>query len=202
MIRLTPPTVPRYVSSGWGASRAYRGGWHAGLDFPAAKGTPMLAAADGTVVIAKNYANSYAGKYPVIDHGNGIFTRYLHADNVTVKVGQRVRRGQQIGTVGDTGTTSSAPHVHFDVKLSPAALAEFQRRYGKPTTGFSGSLTVAGVKTNGAPAETFMDGATYKAGVLEKSASKGVKIFKGLSIVTGVALAGAFGYVLYRYVFK
>ena len=203
MIRLTPPTVPKYVSSGWGASRAYRGGWHAGLDFPAAKGSPMLAAADGRVVYVKNVSTSFAGKYPIIDHGNGVYTRYLHAEHVSAKVGQQVRRGEQIGTVGTTGTTNSAPHVHFDVKLSPAALAEYERRYGKPTTGFSGKLTVAGVSTRGAPAETFMDDATYKPGVAEASVARGVQFYRdSFSLALGVGLAAGVGWLLYRYVFR
>lgn len=193
MIRLTPPTVARYVSSGWGADRSYRGGWHAGMDFPAKLGTPMLAAAAGTVAYVKNISNSYAGKYTVIDHGNGIFTRYLHADTNSKRVGDKVRRGEQIGTVGTTGTTSSGPHVHFDVKLSSDALSRFQSRYGAPTTGFSASTRWG----RGAPVETFMDGATYRPGVLESSRRRGVVVYKASVTVLGLIAVAGLGWWLY-----
>lgn len=157
----------------------------------------MLAAADGVVVFAKNYSDSYAGKYPVIDHGGGIYTRYLHADTITKKVGDRVKRGEVIGTVGTTGTTSSAPHVHFDVKLKEPALSEYAKRYGLPTTGFSGAMTWG----RGVPAEAFMDKATYKPGVKEKSESLGVKFYTGLAL-GGLLLSAGVGWILYKYVFS
>jgi len=198
MIRLTPPTVPGVVSSGWGASRAYRGGWHAGLDFFDKKGAPMLAAADGTVAYVKNHSDSYAGKYTVIDHGDGIFTRYLHANANYKNVGDKVHRGEVIGEVGTTGTTSTPPHVHFDVKLAEGALARFLMKYGQPITGFSALLKPWG---QGVPAETFMDKATYKPGVKEQSLAKGVKFYAGISI-GAIALIGGGGYLLYRYLTK
>ena len=202
MIRLTPPTVPGYASSGWGAPREYRKGIHAGVDFPAAKGSPILAAADGTVVFVKNYSNSFAGKYPVVDHGGGVLTRYLHADNVTAQVGQRVRRGDQLGTVGTTGTSRSAPHVHFDVKLTPEAMTAYTARFGQPPGGFSPSLTVAGRSTRGAPAETFLDNVDWKPAGLAQSIAKGVVFYKpgATSFLVGATLAAGFG--LYKYVFK
>jgi len=198
MIRLTPPTVSGYVSSAWGADRGYRDGWHAGLDFPDKIGAPMLAAADGVVALVKNVSDSFAGKYTVIDHGGGIFTRYLHADQNFRKVGDRVRRGEQIGTVGTTGTTSSAPHVHFDVKFTPGALAEYQKLFGAPASGFSAQLAPWG---RGAPAEPLMDRATYKAGLREIALQRGVQLFKptsGLDLAILGAIAGA-GYLLYRH---
>jgi murein DD-endopeptidase MepM/ murein hydrolase activator NlpD len=199
MIRLTPPTNRKHVLSGWGASRAYRGGWHAGLDFPDATGKPMLAAAPGVVSYVKNKSTSFAGKYTVIDHGDGILTRYLHANANYKKIGDRVRRGEQIGEVGKTGTKRSGAHVHFDVRLKPDALKKFVARYGKPTTGFTGKLHGA----HAVPAETFMDDVTYKEGVLEKSIKKGVKPYvpgsmgdksafllkAGLAVVAGLVIA-------------
>lgn len=174
MIRLTPPTKRRYVSSGWGAPRAYRGGWHAGLDFPDKKGAPMLAAAPGVVAFVKNYSDSYAGKYSVIHHGGGIHTRYLHADENYVKVGDQVDRGDQIGTVGTTGTKSSGAHVHFDVKMLPAAFSEYQEKFGIPTTGFSAATRWG----KGVPVEALMDNATYRPGVIADSKKRGVKFYK------------------------
>jgi murein DD-endopeptidase MepM/ murein hydrolase activator NlpD len=174
MIRLTPPTTPAFISSGWGADRSYRGGWHAGLDFPAKKGTPILAAAGGTVAYVKNVSNSYAGKYTILNHGRGIFTRYLHADSNIKKVGDRVSRGEKIGTVGTTGTKHSGAHVHFDVRMLPAILTLYKGRFGEPTTGFTGSIGSWG---RAVPVEPMMDNATYKAGVLEASVRRGVKTY-------------------------
>jgi murein DD-endopeptidase MepM/ murein hydrolase activator NlpD len=196
MIRLTPPTRRKYVSSGWGASRAYRNGWHAGLDFPDATGKPMLAAAPGVVSYVKNRSTSYAGKYTVIDHGGGILTRYLHANANYKKIGDRVSRGEVIGEVGKTGIKRSGAHVHFDVRLKPDTLKKFVEIYGRPTTGFTGKLQGA----HAVPGETFMDDATYKDGVLEKSIKKGVKIYvpepasgfllkAGLAVVAGLVIA-------------
>lgn len=193
MIRLTPPTPSGAVSSGWGDSRAYRGGWHAGLDFPAPVGTPMLAAAGGVVSYIDNTDNSNAGKFLVIDHGDGVFTRYLHAHRISVRVGQRVSRGERIGEVGRTGIKSSAPHVHFDVKMGPAALAAYKAEFGEPTTGFSASMGAWG---RGVPAEAIMDGATYRPAVIARGATRNVKFYKSSPLVP-VAIAGVFGLVLY-----
>lgn len=194
MIVLTAPTHRAYVSGGWGEPRSYRGGWHAGLDFPDKEGAPMLAAADGVVSYVTRTSMGNAGKFLVIDHGNGISSRYLHARTITVNPGDRVSRGDVVGTVGTTGTTSSAPHVHFDIKLEPDALARYAQEYGTPTTGFSRAMSWG----RGAPAETFMSGATYKPGVLEASKARGVQPYKpsygwlvagGLAIVAGLVAA-------------
>lgn len=200
MIRLTPPTKSGYVSSTWGADRSYRGGWHAGLDFPDKDGAPMLAAADGVITYVKNNSTSYAGKFIVIDHGDGISTRYLHARSIRVSPGQKVQRGEVIGEVGSTGTTSSAPHVHFDVKLKPEALERYRKLYGTPTTGFSAEMKPWGV---GVPTEPFMDRANYKPSALQASLKKGVRLYKAttnMALVLG--LATGFGWLLYKFVFR
>lgn len=196
MIRLTPPTRSGYVSSTWGADRSYRGGWHAGLDFPDKNGAPMLAAASGTVSFVKNYSDSFAGKYVVIDHGHGISTRYLHAKEIFVKVGDRVKRGQVIGEVGATGTVSGRPHVHFDTKLKEQALQKYTKRYGTPTTGFSKKMRWGW----GVPTETFMDRANYKPSALQASLEKGVKFYHPRpSRTAGAAIVVGFGWALYHY---
>lgn len=196
MIRLTPPTRSGYVSSAWGADRSYRGGWHAGLDFPDKNGAPMLAAANGVVSFVKNYSNSFAGKYIVIDHGDGISTRYLHAKKIFVKVGDRVKRGQIIGEVGATGTMSGRPHVHFDTKLKERALQEYIKRYGTPTTGFSKKMSWG----QGVPTETFMDRADYKPSALQASLKRGVKFYRPEPprIIGAIVVIG-FGWALYSY---
>jgi murein DD-endopeptidase MepM/ murein hydrolase activator NlpD len=171
------------------------------LDFPALKGTPILAAADGVVALVKNFSDSFAGKYTVIDHGSGLYTRYLHADQNLKQVGDRVKRGEQIGNVGTTGTVNSGPHVHFDVLAAPAAAAEYLAKFGKPTTGFSAGISPWGV---GVPAEPLMDKAIYKPGILEASIQRGVKMFSMHPVITigGLLLVGGAGYLLYRHLKK
>jgi murein DD-endopeptidase MepM/ murein hydrolase activator NlpD len=85
---------------------------HAGLDFPAEPGTPIVAAAGG-LVVAREWHPAY-GNLLEIDHGNGLLTRYAHAQSLDVPLGALVRRGQRIATVGNTGR-STGPHLHFEV---------------------------------------------------------------------------------------
>jgi murein DD-endopeptidase MepM/ murein hydrolase activator NlpD len=89
-----------------------RGAFHEGIDFPAPTGTPILAAAGG-VVIAAEYHPQF-GNMLEIDHGNDIVTRYAHGSRLLMKVGDIVKRGQQIAHVGSTGR-STGPHLHFEV---------------------------------------------------------------------------------------
>jgi len=86
--------------------------FHPGLDISTPIGTPVHAPADGTVVstgVQGGYGNAL-----VVDHGYGIVTRYGHLSSFAVKPGQRVRRGEVIGFVGNTGR-STGPHVHYEV---------------------------------------------------------------------------------------
>jgi murein DD-endopeptidase MepM/ murein hydrolase activator NlpD len=85
---------------------------HAGLDFPAEPGTLIVAAAGG-LVVAREWHPAY-GNLLEIDHGNGLLTRYAHAQSLDVPLGALVRRGQRIATVGNTGR-STGPHLHFEV---------------------------------------------------------------------------------------
>ncbi|MGI0490949.1 peptidoglycan DD-metalloendopeptidase family protein [Alkalinema pantanalense CENA528] len=88
---------------------------HSGIDLAAPLGTPVLAAADGTVAFAGN--QGAFGKMVVINHAQGYQTRYAQLDLIQVKLGQQVKRGATIGTVGQTGTPSSSPsHLHFEVR--------------------------------------------------------------------------------------
>jgi murein DD-endopeptidase MepM/ murein hydrolase activator NlpD len=89
-----------------------RSALHTGLDFEAAPGTPILAAAGG-VVVTQEMHPAY-GNMVEIDHGNGLITRYAHSSKVFVKVGDVVKRGQKIAEVGTTGR-STGPHLHFEV---------------------------------------------------------------------------------------
>ncbi|MCB0598709.1 MAG: M23 family metallopeptidase [Lewinellaceae bacterium] len=85
---------------------------HYGIDFTAPRGTPIQATGAGKVIQAGK-ASGY-GNQVMIDHGFGYKTSYAHMKTITVKVGQEVKRGQQIGLVGSTGT-STAPHCHYEI---------------------------------------------------------------------------------------
>lgn len=86
---------------------------HRGMDFTAAKGTPIYASGDGVVKRADNNASGY-GKHIRIDHGYGYMTLYGHLSKYNVKKRQKVKRGDLIGFVGSTGR-SEAPHLHYEV---------------------------------------------------------------------------------------
>jgi len=93
---------------------------HHGIDMASRRGTPVYAAADGTVVHAC-YMNGY-GKTVYLAHKVGYQTRYAHLNSIRVEQGQTVHAGQQIGTVGDTGFTlksgKDASHLHFEILKS------------------------------------------------------------------------------------
>ena len=89
--------------------------FHEGLDFTAASGTPIYAAAGGIVSTAEQTPDY--GKIVKIDHGSGLETRYAHASKLLVTVGQRVTKGQIIAEVGSTGR-STGPHLHYEIRLN------------------------------------------------------------------------------------
>lgn len=89
---------------------------HYGIDFTAPSGTPIQATGDGKVERVENKRSGY-GKNVVINHGYGFKTLYAHMSRVDVKIGDRIRKGQKIGLVGSTGT-STAPHCHYEVWLN------------------------------------------------------------------------------------
>lgn len=91
------------------------GNTHKGLDLAAPAGSPIYAAAAGTVSIAR-YSNS-AGNWIVLNHGNGLQTYYMHASALYVSEGQTVSKGQNIAAVGSTGQ-STGPHLHFQVMVN------------------------------------------------------------------------------------
>lgn len=97
---------------------------HEGVDFMVPEGTPVHASAGGIVVYADSHAQY--GKMVEIDHGNDIVTRYAHASSLLVKIGQVVRRGQAVATVGSTGR-STGSHLHFEVRHK--GIAQNPRRF-------------------------------------------------------------------------
>ena len=90
--------------------------YHSGTDIAVPEGTPVLAAADGTVTIA-NALDSWGGSYGYhvkLDHGGGLTTLYAHCSSICVTAGQQVKAGQVIAYVGHTGR-ATGPHLHFEV---------------------------------------------------------------------------------------
>ena len=98
---------------------------HYGIDFHAPEGTPVKAMMDGVVTLAQD--NMYfTGGTIIFDHGHGISTLYMHMKDIDVKVGDKVKKGQIVGTLGMSGR-ATGPHLDirlnwFDVKLDPASI--------------------------------------------------------------------------------
>ncbi len=102
-------------TTGFGVRRYYEGrsnpfGYHRGLDLSAPKGTAVCAGNSGRVLLAREF--TVEGLSVVIDHGQGLLTAYLHLNSRSVEEGEKVRRGQVIGTVGDSGAVTG-PHLHW-----------------------------------------------------------------------------------------
>ena len=116
------------ISSPFGARRILNGAvtqGHSGTDYAAPTGTPVLAAADGKVVLI-HPDMFYTGGTILIDHGYGIYTNYCHLSRIDVKEGQIVKAGEPIAAVGSTGR-ATGPHLHFGlswygVRLNPEDL--------------------------------------------------------------------------------
>jgi len=110
------------ITSGFG-SRYSPGGigttYHEGIDLGVPEGTPIRAAASGTVILA-SYNGGY-GNYTCIDHGSGLSTCYAHQSQFGVTSGQSVDQGQVIGYSGNTGS-STGPHLHFEVRINGVAV--------------------------------------------------------------------------------
>jgi len=88
---------------------------HSGLDIAAAKGTPVMAPADGKIIETGKYF--FNGNVIFIDHGEGLITMFCHLNRIEVKVGDEVKQGQEIARVGMTGRVTG-PHLHWTVSMN------------------------------------------------------------------------------------
>lgn len=114
LLASTPSIWPTrgFVTSGFGFRRRRM---HEGIDIANRIGTRINASADG-VVIFTGIKGGY-GKFLIIDHGYGISTCYGHLYSINVKEGKRVKRGERIGAIGNTGR-STGPHLHYEVRIN------------------------------------------------------------------------------------
>jgi len=135
------PTEDQYLPN---SPRAYRAGYHEGIDFPVEAGTPVLAAKAGTIIridggftewspadeqaafdaaLALGYTPSptldhLRGRQVWIDHGKGIVTRYAHLSTVApLRDGDVVTQGELIGAAGSSGYSEGGPHLHFEIRV-------------------------------------------------------------------------------------
>ena len=116
-ISLTRP-VSGIISSRFGVRSSIRSSAHTGLDIATSTGTPILAAASGTVTFSGR-KGSY-GNLLVITHSNGIQTYYGHCSKLYVSAGTTVSQGQTVAAVGSTGN-STGPHLHFEIRVNGVA---------------------------------------------------------------------------------
>lgn len=124
------PAIGR-ISGMFGSQRIYKndeaGSYHSGTDIAQPSGAPVIAPADGVVVLAADHPFTLEGNLLIIDHGMGLNSAFLHLSRIDVKAGERIERGQRIGAVGMTGR-ATGPHLHWsmkwrDAKIDPSLLA-------------------------------------------------------------------------------
>ena len=121
--------IDKYIITGvYGSQRILNGKPrrpHYGIDFHAPEGTPVKAMMDGEVTLAEDDMY-FTGGTIIFDHGHGVSTLYMHMKEINVKVGQKIKQGQIVGTLGQSGR-ATGPHLDirlnwFNVKLDPASI--------------------------------------------------------------------------------
>ena len=111
------------------------GAFHSGVDIGSSYGHPIIAPADGVVTLTETMGGY--GKTIMIDHGNGISTRYGHLSGFAVTSGQHVQRGEVIGYVGESGR-STGPHLHYEVRINDTPVNPY--KYLRMTVAHSGGF--------------------------------------------------------------
>lgn len=110
------------ITGVYGSQRVLNGvpKWpHFGVDVGGPTGAPVTAPVEGTVTLAEDLY--YSGNTLILDHGMGVFSTFLHLDSITVKVGDTVAQGEQIGTIGATGR-ATGPHLDWRINLGKMRL--------------------------------------------------------------------------------
>ena len=120
--RFTRPIAFDVKSDGFGFRRVINGkprSPHAGVDFAAAAGTPVVASNGGRVALVADYF--FGGRLIALDHGEGLYTLYMHLERIDVAEGALVERGAILGAVGSTGR-ATGPHLHWSAQLRRARI--------------------------------------------------------------------------------
>ena len=120
--KFTSPVGTTTAGSGFGARRIINGqprSPHSGSDYSAPRGTPVVAVNAGQVALVAEFF--FPGRLVILDHGLGLHTAYFHLDTIAVAEGERVERGQTLGTVGATGR-ATGPHLHFGAQVVGARI--------------------------------------------------------------------------------
>jgi murein DD-endopeptidase MepM/ murein hydrolase activator NlpD len=120
---LSTPARPLPKGKSFGVKRVFNGKPatqpHTGCDYATPVGTPILAVADGTVMVAEDMF--YEGNAVFIDHGDGLISMYFHLSDIKVEAGQEVKKGHTLGRVGSTGR-ATGPHLFFGVRWHNARI--------------------------------------------------------------------------------
>jgi murein DD-endopeptidase MepM/ murein hydrolase activator NlpD len=120
---LSPPANPLPLGKSFGVKRTFNGKVasqrHMGIDYPTPVGSPVMAVADGTVVMAEEMF--FEGNAVFLDHGDGLISMYFHLADIQVKVGEEVKKGHLLGHVGSTGR-ATGPHLFFGIRWHDARI--------------------------------------------------------------------------------
>ena len=162
--------VRALVSSGWARPRHNR--IHRALDIPLPVGTPILVIDAGTVIRVESEDRGDAGRWVAVRHPSGVTSRYLHLSRTLVQHGQVVARGERIGLSGNTGS-SAGPHLHLDLRVPLAMLAEIERAVGRPRTGWGPEMRPFG---HSIPGEPWIPVDEHRAVVKREAAEVGIPI--------------------------
>lgn len=168
--RPVPKSVRAIVSSGWSRPRGDR--LHRALDIPVPVGTPICSLDAGVVVRAQTEDKSDAGIWVGVLHASGVTSRYLHLSRCSVKVGERVARGQVLGESGNTGN-SEGPHLHLDLRVPEYLLPIIESQAGTPPGGWGPILEPWG---RSIPGEPWVPVDGYRPQVKRDAIAAGIKL--------------------------
>jgi len=199
--RPVPPGIKAIVGSGWWRPRD-GDVHHPGIDIWVPIGTPVTAVQDGEVTHANADPSRSGGKYIAIRHASGLMSRYMHLDELLVKKGAVVQKGQLIARSGNTGVGSTGPHLHLDLKATSAELLpQLEAEVGRPRTGYLPLQTGFGI---GVPAEPWVPVDGYSPRTVIDAVVNGIPLYTarnaglGPAVLAVVAVLGLVGWAAYR----